>query len=148
MHAGKLISNLKEVLQAKEDRATEINLEDGPLPIVKTLGVTWQAEEDVFTFTSNAPTTTSMHTKRSFLSSIASLFDPIGMTAPFIIRAKMMMQYVWLSGRDYDETLPKELSKRIERWFEELKRVGGVRVQRCVPVTESRRGNHGFTSIL
>ena len=134
MHARKWISNSKEVLQAipEEDRATEINLEDGPLPSVKTLGVTWKAEEDVFTFTSNAPITTSKHTKRSFLSSIASLFDPIGMIAPFIIRAKMMMQDVWLTGLDWDEALPEELSKRIEHWFEELRRVGEVRVPRCL----------------
>ena len=134
MHARKWISNSKEVLQGipEEDRATEINLEDGPLPIVKTLGVTWQAEEDVFSFTSNAPTTMSKHTKRSFLSSIASLFDPIGMIAPFIIRAKMMMQDVWLTGLDWDQTLPEELSKRIERWFEELNRVNQVRVPRCL----------------
>ena len=134
MHARKWISNSKRVLQAipAEDRASEINLDEGTLPNVKTLGVIWRAEEDVFTFTSNSPATVSKHTKRSFLSSIASLFDPVGMIAPYIIRAKLMMQDVWLTGIDWDETLPDDLAKKVNGWFEELTRVEEVRIPRCL----------------
>ena len=72
MHARKWISNSQEVLRAvpEEDRADEVNLEEGELPSVKTLGVTWKAAEDVFKFTSNAPEKLIKYTKRNFISSI------------------------------------------------------------------------------
>jgi len=36
-----------------EDRASEVDTNKDPLPTVKTLGITWLAEEDVFTFKAN-----------------------------------------------------------------------------------------------
>ena len=56
-------------------------------------------------------------TKRIFLSRIAILFDPLGLLAPFLIRAKILMQEVWLNGLDWDERLPQELSTKVNAWF-------------------------------
>ena len=63
--------------------------------------------EDVLAFTSNAPETSMKYTKRNFLISIASLFDPVGMIAPFVIREKMLMHDVWLTGLGWDDELPR-----------------------------------------
>jgi hypothetical protein len=72
MHARKWISNSSEVLRAipESDRASEIDLDSGYLPSVKTLGVLWQAKEDIFTFKSISPSNNTRITKRSFLSNI------------------------------------------------------------------------------
>ena len=56
-------------------------------------------------------------TKRNFLSKIATLFDPLGLLAPFLIRAKMLMQEVWIHGLDWDEKLSQELSSKVTKWF-------------------------------
>ena len=53
MYARKWHSNSPEVLSAitVEDRASEIDLDNGELAVVKTLGVLWRAKEDIFNFT-------------------------------------------------------------------------------------------------
>ena len=52
MHARKWISNSLEVLETipEEDRAAEIDLGTGNLPITKALGISWQAKHDEFIF--------------------------------------------------------------------------------------------------
>ena len=54
MHARKWLSNVPEVLQSipASDCATEVDLDSGELPSVKTLGVLWCPMEDVFKFIS------------------------------------------------------------------------------------------------
>ena len=60
-----------------EDRVSGVEIAERKyLPTQKTLGVTWNAETDTFTFQVQPPTN-SMSTKRSVLSCIASLFDPL-----------------------------------------------------------------------
>jgi len=75
----------------ENDRATGVKFDESELPSVKTLGVKWNASEDVFTFTVeeiNLP----VYTKRELLSRIATLFDPPQFLAPYTIRAKMALQ--------------------------------------------------------
>ena len=97
MHARKWLSNEPEVLQAipSSDCATEVDLDQGELPPVKTLGVLWCPMEDVFKFQVNQPTEKNSKTKRN-LSKIATLFDPLGLLSAYIVRAKVLLQdMVW-----------------------------------------------------
>ena len=93
MHARKWLSNSPEVLSAipVEDRASEIDLDNGELPVVKTLGILWRAKDNSFSFHSSPPKNSEIITKRSFLRAVATLFDPIGFLAPFIVKAKVVM---------------------------------------------------------
>ena len=50
-----------------------------------------------------------MSTKRDFLKRIATLFDPLGMLSPYIIRGKMLMQDIWVCGTDWDNLLPENI---------------------------------------
>jgi len=99
---------------------------------VKTLGVTWLPEEDVFTFKANPPEETFQFTKRNFLRKIATLFDPIGFLAPFTIRAKIMMQEMWTAGLEWDELCPGELINKSREWFCELEELPVIKVSRCL----------------
>ena len=82
MHTHKWLSNSPIVLSKipLQDRVNKMNLDEESLPSVKTLGVTWIAAEDVFTFESQV----SGH----FLKKIAALFDPLEFLSPFTIREK------------------------------------------------------------
>lgn len=73
-------------------QASEADLDQGHLPSVKTLGILWVAEEDMFTYKAHPPGKEFQLTKRSFLKSIATLFDPLGFLAPYIVRAKIILQ--------------------------------------------------------
>ena len=63
---------------------------------VKTLGIYWQPDKDMFLFRINEIESNEQNlTKRIILSQIAKIFDPIGWLAPVIITAKIMMQSLW-----------------------------------------------------
>ena len=134
MHTHKWLSNSEVVLNQipPSDRINEVNLDSDPLPSAKTLGIMWHASEDVFTFVSHIGKQKSKWTKRIFLSRIATLFDPLGLLAPFLIRAKILMQEVWLNGLEWDERLSPELSAKVNAWFAELSILSEVKVLRCL----------------
>ncbi|CAB4033211.1 Hypothetical predicted protein [Paramuricea clavata] len=79
---------------------------DGKLPIERALGALWNTEEDLFVFTSCLPKAAS--TRRQILSVISFMFDPLGMIAPYILRAKLFFQALWQMKQGWDETIPSE----------------------------------------
>jgi len=128
-------SNVKEVLHdvPVEDCATGVNIEDADLPKVKTLGVVWDAQEDVFTFVSEEKG--EANTKRMLLSKIATTFDPFQFLAPIVIRGKIALQEAWLLGLDWDAKLPTKLQEEVDQWLKQLSLVQEVLVPRCyIPV--------------
>ena len=59
---------------------------------IKILGFCWQLNTNVFKFISVLSSVRIMSTKRSVLSEIAQLYDPLGLIAPVVIRAKIFIQ--------------------------------------------------------
>jgi hypothetical protein len=49
---------------------------------------------------------------------ISSIFDPLGFVAPYIIRAKIILQVLWEKGADWDEILTEE---SLEEWSKRLR---------------------------
>ena len=107
----KWLSNEPSVLKDVpfEDKLASLQIQDEDLPAHKTLGVLWKAEEDTFTFKVDVPETKGNPTKRSVLSAIAALFDPLQFLAPFTVRAKVLMQELWIAGIGWDDVLPSQL---------------------------------------
>ena len=134
MFTHKWLSNSSTVLKEipQQDRVKELELDRNNLIVAKTLGVLWTATEDVFTFNFTTVEQELRFTKRSFLKKIAMLFDPLGFLGPFIIRAKILMQEIWIEGLGWDDTLPDEMNKKIKTWFDELKDLGKVKVPRTL----------------
>ncbi|XP_018309970.1 uncharacterized protein [Mycetomoellerius zeteki] len=73
------------------------------------LGVQWNRLSDSFMFSAPSPPRTFAITKRSVLSFIARIFDPLGWLAPIIISAKIFMQELWAIRLDWDCELPDDL---------------------------------------
>ena len=111
------------------DCVTEVDLDRGERPVVKTLGVLWTPNEDVFKYQVHPPTRDHCSTKRAFLKGIATLFDPLGFLSPYVIRAKIILQEMWESGADWDDLVEESLSKKAQEWFEELSEL----LRLCVP---------------
>ena len=71
-------------------------------------------------------------TKRTVLSEVARLFDPLGWLAPVLIRAKIILQDLWLAGVDWDDAISNELA---QRWLElrrELRTLDTITIPRWV----------------
>ncbi|KMQ81720.1 hypothetical protein RF55_25447, partial [Lasius niger] len=60
-----------------------------------TLGLQWHPREDAFSF-KVIPMETERVTKRTVLSQTARLFDPLGWLAPVVVKAKVLIQSMWL----------------------------------------------------
>ena len=44
------------------------------------------------------------------------MFDPLQLLAPYIIRAKMVLQEPWLRGLEWDEEFPDNLKLTTQQW--------------------------------
>lgn len=138
MYVRKWLSNSAEVLNEipPQDRVKAVNSETGHFPLMKTLGVQWIASEDNFQFRSPEISCNSEISKRTVLKRIASIFNPIGFAAPYIIRGKMLLQEIWISGCDWDEPLDTDLQFKIKCWLDEKPILDNLRLPRCLQFTQ------------
>ena len=134
MHARKWLSNSKRVLAEipQDDQATEVDLTKGILPSTKTLGITWQPNEDNFTFSSFESIKSPVITKRQILSHIATFFDPLSFLSPLLIRGKILMQEIWLAGLQWDDHLEDDLYQKFNQWSQQMKKVSILDIPRCI----------------
>ena len=117
----------------KEDQPPTLELDKDILPKTKTLGVIWEAEKDVYTFqVPQSLINNKAPTKRNVLSAISSLFDPLQVLAPFTVRAKVLMQEIWMAGVDWDDELPEKLKVKWEKWVSELPQLSNLAIPRCL----------------
>lgn len=88
----KFKANNKTIL---EDLTTE-EMDVSPCDTFKTLGVQWQSDSDDFVFMPIKLDNKPNWTKRSILSEICKIFDPLGWISPCVILAKIFIQKLWL----------------------------------------------------
>ncbi|CAH1969896.1 unnamed protein product [Acanthoscelides obtectus] len=97
----------------------------------ETLGLYWACQEDCLMFNINTEFSKKV-TKRTILSEIAQIFDPLGLLGPCVILAKIMMQRLWLCKNQWDESLPADLDTSWKRFREQLQQVNYVKITRHV----------------
>ena len=99
MHAQKSILIESKVLKEipEEDKTMEFSLKyGGDLPSVLTLGMFWEAKENVFTF-NDAPAPCckqSEHSKQGFLKNISTPLDPFGFLSSYVALRKGLLQEI------------------------------------------------------
>ncbi|XP_046145460.1 uncharacterized protein LOC123988755 [Osmia bicornis bicornis] len=80
----------------------------------KLLGIQWMPQTDNFGFSSTITDQPSKCSKRLVLSEVARIFDPLGFVSPVIVRAKILLQELWLHKINWDDPLPSQIASR---WF-------------------------------
>ena len=95
MRLHKFISNSKEVIAkiAPDDRAKgvkDLDLHNDVLPIERALGVQLCVESDTFQF--RIVLQDKPLTRRGILSTISSVYDPLGFLAPVILTGRQILQ--------------------------------------------------------
>ena len=101
----------------------------GQLPVVKALGVAWDCEKDTFTFESRK-LDKEVTTVASVLSVLASIFDPLGIVAPYTLTGKQMFQELWMALRDWKAVVPVEFEKEWKAWTKDLSAIASLSVPR------------------
>ncbi|XP_023314005.1 uncharacterized protein LOC111693517 [Trichogramma pretiosum] len=77
--------------------------------IQKTLGITWNSQDDVLQYTLKHVNTQVVATKRNLLSELSKIFDPLGLLGPVILYAKLLIQECWKAKISLDESLPQHI---------------------------------------
>ena len=70
---------------------------------MKTLGLYWHPFIDILQFKICLEPQIKKLTKHKILSDVAKLFDPNGWHSPITIKAKIILQSLWLTGINWDE---------------------------------------------
>ncbi|GFT37665.1 integrase_H2C2 domain-containing protein [Trichonephila clavipes] len=76
----------------------------------------------------------SSFTKRMVLSTIARIFDPLGLLGPIITWAKIFMQRLWLLELGWSDELPFKEQKEWRRFIDSLKAVNNISIDRCIVI--------------
>ena len=72
----------------------------------------------------------SVFSKRGVLRAVARLFDPLGLAAPFTLRAKLLVQKLWSNGYGWDDELKDSELKAWMDWVAELSQLEDLVVPR------------------
>jgi hypothetical protein len=108
------LSSSPEVLATIPETERSIsneNLQQGELPTGRALGVRWDARSDTLGLTyAHVERPSTQSTKRGILAKLAGLYDPLGLSSPFTLRAKITLQRTCSRGLDWDEPLPADIA--------------------------------------
>ncbi|XP_055714786.1 uncharacterized protein LOC129808906 [Phlebotomus papatasi] len=103
----------------------------------KTLGVEWDNKADVFGFKlCQRDLVSQAVTKRNILSTVARIFDPIGLVGPVVVAAKIILQEAWLCKVNWDQQLPDILRDKWLKFVRSLPNIGNLQIPRCASSLE------------
>ncbi|XP_011883990.1 PREDICTED: uncharacterized protein LOC105571129 [Vollenhovia emeryi] len=103
----------------------ELKLDDN----LNILGISWAPALDSFQFRVS-PLEATPRTKRTILSAIAKLFDPLGWVTPVTITAKIFMQSLWRLQIQWDDTVPVLALNKWEDIYRNLSHLNGLQIDR------------------
>ncbi|XP_060860610.1 uncharacterized protein LOC132937984 [Metopolophium dirhodum] len=130
----KWASNNSQLLQTVPDEARVISpsdlFESSEHSDLKVLGLKWDPVADNFCF--KAKPSAVIPTKRTVLSDIARIFDPLGLLSPTTFWTKHVMHQLWIAGVKRDEEIPKDIAVMWTRYQSELMLIEAVSIPRWI----------------
>ncbi|XP_056376093.1 uncharacterized protein LOC130273395 [Hyla sarda] len=129
----KIASNSRELMEAfsPQDHSSglkDLDLSTDSLPMQRSLGLLWDLK--AYTFTFQISTEEKPFTRRGVLSTINSLYDPLGFVAPVTIQGKMMLRDFTTEKADWDDSLPMEKKDPWTGWRKSLEGLSSLQVAR------------------
>ncbi|KAF8354071.1 hypothetical protein PRIPAC_95694 [Pristionchus pacificus] len=87
-----------------------------PIGVQKLLGIHWDPSTDDLSIRIPSLIRHTAETKRSMLSTIASIYDPLGLLQPLTLQAKSLVQQLWCDNLKWDQSV----NHSIQSQFHEL----------------------------
>ena len=131
----KIVSNCAEVMESVPETergrvppvCLDADREDSK--VEKTLGLQWCVNSDTLCFKLNLRE--NPLTRRGVLSTVASVYDPLGLIAPVILIGRLILQEMCRDRLTWDEPMSEALLPRWESWRRDLHGLRDVSLPRC-----------------
>ncbi|XP_071052628.1 uncharacterized protein [Onthophagus taurus] len=126
----KWASNCSNILQSvsKDDLQHPVSMDYDEISYIKVLGLQWDPATDHFSYSHTSRNTPC--TKRSILSDIARIYDPLGFLTPCTLKAKRFIQQLWQLKSGWDETPPNNIVQNWQKFKDNLKFLSNLRLPR------------------
>ena len=131
----KFASNHPAILEGlSKDRLSpqlvDVDLQFDNIPAQKTLGLSWNPSIDSFCVV--AANNDYPLTRRGLLSFLSRWYDPLGIVAPYLLPAKLILQRLAQMNLEWDDAnLPYNEKMRWLKWEKGLCKLDGITVPRC-----------------
>ncbi|XP_077273296.1 uncharacterized protein LOC143903523 [Temnothorax americanus] len=120
-----------------------LSFESSEDQFLKVLGLRWYPPTDNFGF--QVQPLDRDCTKRTILSELARIFDPLSFLTPLTFAAKRLIQQLWVLKLEWDDRPPSEVCSRWGRYKSELPALASIRIPRTIAMANViRREIHGF----
>ena len=121
---------------------TPLSFTESKTETISTLGLQWNPTHDAFSFKVTLSPEATPVTKRTMLSEVARLFDPL---APITVAAKLLIQRLWVKGSDWDQPVDDETFKIWISWRTQLPEVEALNLPRWLGTSNGSSWYiHGF----
>ena len=132
-------------------------LEDGPLeddemsfddsaedlPMEKILGMAYSFKSDGFSFRVDMERVLKVvRTRRELLSFTASMFDPFGFIAPFVLLGKLKFQEAMRETKGWDALMSVSLSQKVSEWIAMVPELSTLWIPRWLSTVETVGSAH------
>ena len=117
-----------------EPAKSVVDLDMEKLPTESALGLEWNTADGSFVWDVAEKLSrfvkTEPVTRRYLLSAVYFLFDPLGLIAPYLVEAKLLLQMLVRKGVGWDGPLAEDEKAQWRRWLEDLPKLSEIRVNR------------------
>lgn len=133
-HLRKWRSNCPDLLnhivgENNNDELLNLNTNEN----AKILGLLWACKRDLLLFLPTTHETQNKFTnKRTILSIIAQIFDPLGLINPCMLQAKIILQSLWANNISWDDRVPSEIESQWNAFMQTLPHINNLEIPRHV----------------
>ena len=100
------------------------------MPVQRSLGTYWCIESDTFGF--RIELGEKPVTWRGILSTISSVYDPLGAVSPVILVGKQILQALCRQNVNWDDPVPEDILPLWQKWQTELPLLQTLTFPRCL----------------
>ncbi|XP_011175794.1 uncharacterized protein LOC105207848 [Solenopsis invicta] len=136
LHLGSFVlskwaSNYPQILEnVNNQRSNSVTISDGSSP--RILRILWNQAGDTLRFSYKAEANSHTVSKRTILSEVARLFNPLDLLGPVVVIAKIILQELWQAGCQWDESVPQTIQSRWSKFKLQLPELNNLQISRCI----------------
>ena len=109
----------------------------------RALGVCWRVQEDQLSF--QVQRMEQPRTKRGVLSMLSSVYDPLGLASPFVLRARRIIQNLCCTKIGWDDPIDEMEREQWDQWVSGLLDMDKICMSRCLqPFPSAHKELHHF----